>query len=215
MTTATNSKPLPRGVEPIKSRTPRPLRWRVYTTLSWLHVYISMFSLLVILFFALTGISLNHPDWTFGDGETFLEYTGSLPDGWRNGDEVDWLVVVEHLRAQHGVRGQLAEYRADDLDGTLSFRAPGYSADAFFDSESGDYELAVMRLGAVGILDELHRAQDGSPTWRALVDIAGVFLAVLAVTGLGLLLYLRKYRRKGIITLAVGTVVSVILALLA
>ncbi|MEO6123457.1 MAG: PepSY-associated TM helix domain-containing protein [Ilumatobacteraceae bacterium] len=33
----------------------------------WVHVDTSMISLLVVLFFGITGITLNHPDWTFGD----------------------------------------------------------------------------------------------------------------------------------------------------
>ena len=31
----------------------------------WLHVYLSMISLAVVLFFSVTGITLNHPDWFF------------------------------------------------------------------------------------------------------------------------------------------------------
>ena len=35
----------------------------------WLHIYLSMFSLAVVLFFSVTGITLNHPDWFFGGAE--------------------------------------------------------------------------------------------------------------------------------------------------
>ena len=38
----------------------RPLRLRIHSWLRWLHIYISMFTLLVVLFFAVTGITLNH-----------------------------------------------------------------------------------------------------------------------------------------------------------
>ena len=33
----------------------------------WIHVYTSMVALLIVLFFGVTGITLNHPKWTFGD----------------------------------------------------------------------------------------------------------------------------------------------------
>ena len=44
------------------SRRRRSLKGRVYATVRWLHVYISMLSFLAILFFAVTGITLNHPE---------------------------------------------------------------------------------------------------------------------------------------------------------
>ena len=47
----------------------------------WVHVYTSMISLLVVLFFGLTGITLNHPDWTFGGSATKDTHTGTLPAG--------------------------------------------------------------------------------------------------------------------------------------
>ena len=38
-------------------RRKRPLRLRVHTVLRWLHIYTSMVSLLVVLFFAATGVT--------------------------------------------------------------------------------------------------------------------------------------------------------------
>ena len=45
------------------------------------HVYTSMFSLLIVLFFAITGVTLNHPNWTFGTKGNRVDTTGSLPQG--------------------------------------------------------------------------------------------------------------------------------------
>ena len=55
----------------------RPLRLRVHTVLRWLHIYTSMVSLLVVLFFAATGVTLNHPVWLAT--ERTEETTGTLP----------------------------------------------------------------------------------------------------------------------------------------
>lgn len=43
---------------------------QLYSVLRWLHVYVSMLSFLTILFFAITGITLNHPEWTLGLTQT-------------------------------------------------------------------------------------------------------------------------------------------------
>ena len=41
------------------ARRRRPLRLRVHSLLRWLHIYTSMVSLLVVLFFAATGLTLD------------------------------------------------------------------------------------------------------------------------------------------------------------
>src|SRR3954471_6645817 len=86
---------------PARVRRRRPLRLRVHSLLRWLHIYTSMVSLLVVLFFAATGVTLNHPDWLAA--ERTEELTGQLPATWRTARGIDWLVVAEHLRATHGV----------------------------------------------------------------------------------------------------------------
>ncbi|NLY02023.1 MAG: hypothetical protein GXY83_38560 [Rhodopirellula sp.] len=45
-------------VPPLRSRF-RPLT----AAMRWVHIYLSMFGFLAILFFAVTGLTLNHPDW--------------------------------------------------------------------------------------------------------------------------------------------------------
>ena len=189
----------------------RPLRLRVHSWLRWLHIYISMFTLLVVLFFAITGITLNHPDWVFGGSESAVDVSGRLPAGWRQGETVDWVRVVEHLRAEHGVSGRLGDYRMDETEGSLTFKGPGYSADCFFDPGTGAYEMTIVRQGAVGVLNDLHRGRDSGAAWRWVVDLSGVFLTVVAITGIGLLWYLKKLRVTALATMAVGVVVAVVL----
>lgn len=174
-----------------------------------------MFTLLVVLFFAITGITLNHPEWVFGMEQTTTELTGTLPEGWRQGETVDWLRVAEHLRAEHGVRGTPQDYRIDEVEGALTFRGPGYSADAFIDPATGGYEMTVSELGAVGVLNDLHRGRDAGTAWKWLVDLSGVFLTLVAVTGIGILWYLKKVRTTALATMAAGVVVLVFLMRLA
>jgi hypothetical protein len=196
-----------------RARHPRPARRRAHSVLRWLHIYTSMVSLLVVLFFAATGVTLNHPDWLAG--ERTEELTDTLPPTWKTAQGIDWLVVAEHLRAAHGVHGTVADRRADAQQGALTFRAPGYSADCFIDVRDGSYRLTVSYQGAVGVLNDLHRGRDAGRAWAWLIDFAGVFLALLSLTGLGLLLYLKKVRVSGLVTLVAGAALLIVLATLA
>src|SRR6185369_4611982 len=195
---------------PARTRRKRPLRLRVHSSLRWLHIYTSMVSLLVVLFFAGTGVTLNHPDWLAG--ERTEEVTGTLPATWKTAKGIDWLVVAEHLRAAHGVHGTVSDRRDDDREASLTFRAPGYSADAFIDVRDGSYKLTVSYQGAVGVLNDLHRGRDAGSAWAWLIDASGVFLVFLSLTGLGLLFYLKKVRIKGLVVMTAGAGVVILLA---
>jgi len=193
-----------------RARRRRPMRLRVHSALRWLHIYTSMVSLLVVLFFAGTGVTLNHPDWLAG--ERTEELTGTLPAAWKTAKGIDWLVVAEHLRTAHGVHGTVSDRREDDREGSLTFRAPGYSADAFIDVHDGSYRLTVSYQGAVGVLNDLHRGRDSGNAWAWLIDVAGAFLVFLSLTGLGLLFYLKKVRLKGLLVMTAGAALVVVLA---
>ena len=186
------------------------MRLRVHSALRWLHIYTSMVSLLVVLFFAGTGVTLNHPDWLAG--ERTEELTGTLPAAWKTAKGIDWLVVAEHLRTANGVHGTVADRREDDREGSLTFRAPGYSADAFIDVRDGSYKLTTSYQGAVGVLNDLHRGRDAGGAWAWLIDVSGIFLVFLSLTGLGLLFYLKKLRIKGLLVMTAGAGVVILLA---
>ncbi|WP_135227699.1 PepSY-associated TM helix domain-containing protein [Deinococcus fonticola] len=192
---------------------PRSARaqWNVW--LRWLHTYTSMISLLVVLFFALTGVTLNHPDWVFGTKEVQREVTGTLPAGWIRNGEVNWLTVAEELRAQQGLKGRVGDTRADTQEADISFAAPGYSADAFIDVKTGSYKVNVLEQGGVAILNDLHKGRDAGTGWKWVIDLSGAVLTLVSVTGIGILLLLKKTRRQALTVMGIASVVTVLLAL--
>lgn len=180
--------------------------------LRWAHVYLSMFSLLAMVFFGITGITLNHPTWGVGEPTTEV-LDGSLPALMTQAQEAELLAISEFIREQHGVSGQVADFSAPQADGrgSISYRGPGYSADLFFDTTSGTYQLTVTREGFVAVMNELHQGRDSGTTWRWVIDVAGALLVVVGLTGLGIQLFLRKRRVSALAASAVGAVVTVIL----
>lgn len=203
--------PVPTG--PIHPHRKRPLRLQVHSVLRWLHIYLSMFSLLVVLFFSVTGVTLNHPEW--GNMETRREASGTLPAGWYAGNSVDWLKVAEYLRAQHHLHGTVGDHRFEGGEGALSFKGPGYAADCLFTQRTGEYRLTIIAQGAVGVLNDLHRGRDSGRTWGWLIDIAGIFLVLVSLTGIGLILYLKKMVKSGLLVMVVGILLILVLMKLA
>lgn len=183
--------------------------WQRWSRL--IHAYTSMIALLLVLFFGISGITLNHPDWTFGDEPTSTSDTGTFafeaaPDG-----SVDYLAVSEFLRAEYGIDAEVSDYRTTGDRGSISYRAPGYAADATFDVASGEYRVTIEQQGWVGVMNDLHKGRDANSAWTWTIDVAGAFLVLIAVSGLALQLVLKRRRRSAVLVALGGTVVAVVL----
>lgn len=212
----------PASSPPVRRRTLlRRLSIRLAAVTLWLHVYVSMFGLAVVLFFSVTGITLNHPDWFFAGAENSVQAEGHLDTSWLrrgSGSETDpsqgvaKLEVVEHLRKAHGIRGALAEFRVDEAECAVSFKGPGYEADAFIDRETGRYDLTQTAHGLVAVLNDLHKGRDTGPVWSVVIDVSAVLLTLISLTGLILLFYLKLRRRPGLVIALLGAVVTTAIA---
>jgi uncharacterized protein len=190
-----------------------PAAWQKWSRL--LHVYSSMLCFLVVLFFSVTGITLNHPTWSFGNKPTRSTVSGTLPTGSYTAGKIDWLAVAEFLRAEHSLKGSVSDKRDDAAGGNITFKGPGYLADASFASLDGSYELAVEQQGFVGVFNDLHKGRDSRSSWKWLIDLSGGLLVFISLSGLLLQLFLKKRRRSAVITAASGSVVLAVLTWLA
>ena len=184
------------------------LRWA--SVARWLHLYLSVVSFAIVLFFAVTGLTLNHADW-FEEASQTNDYTGHLTSAWVTGTDtvtVDKLSIVEYLRSTHRIRGVVSDVRIDEREVSISFRGPGYSADAFVARPAGTYRLTETSMGLVAVLNDLHKGRDTGRGWAWVIDVAAVFMTLVSVTGLLLLLVLKKRRVSGLWWLLAGAITS-------
>ncbi len=195
----------------VPSRTPKGRAWRNGQRWSrWLHTYTSMIALAVVLFFAVTGVTLNHQDWTFGLDPVSTTEAGTLPaDAVSDDGTVDFLAISEWLRDAYDVGGDVSDYGIDGTSGYISYRGPGYSADVFFESDTGAFDLSTEEESIVGVFNDLHKGRDTVSSWNWLIDASGIFLIVIAVSGLALQLFLSKRRNLALAVAAAGAVITV------
>src|SRR5437588_11983841 len=79
------------------------------------HLVVSVFGLLVLLFFGLTGLMLNHPDWFALDEPQTQTVTGGLPSHLLK-RPLDKVLIVEHLRSEYGTTARMDTYQDDNPD---------------------------------------------------------------------------------------------------
>jgi hypothetical protein len=171
-----------------------------------------MVSFAILFFFAVTGLTLNHQDWFAGQPHTVV-YKGAINRAWL-GSNVAKLEIVERLRRAHGIKAGLGDLQIDDGQITVSFKGPGYTADAVVDRATGSYELTETRMGWGAVINDLHKGRDAGRVWGMLIDASAIFMTLVSVTGVVLICFLTKWRRSGLILLGAGAAVCCVLYLM-
>jgi hypothetical protein len=165
-----------------------------------------MVSFAILLFFAVTGFTLNHQS-AFTSEAPPKRFTGSLDASWMKTPEAHKTEIAKAFRSRHGIKADLSDFRVDDDQVQISFKGPGYSADGFADRRSGKYELNENRLGLVAIVNDLHKGRDTGKVWAAIIDLSALLMVLVSLSGLVLIFFLHKRLRSGMIALAIGAAI--------
>lgn len=176
----------------------------------WLHIYLSMLSFIILLFFAVTGITLNHTEW-FADQQSTKNIDGIIKAQWvteKDTAKIPKLDIVEYLRNTHKISGAVGEFSIDDYQCAISFNGPGYTADVFINRADGSYEILETRTGIWGVLNDLHKGRDTGKAWAWLIDLSAVLMILVSLTGLIMLFFLKKKRVTGVLTIVLGGLIS-------
>lgn len=188
------------------------LRQKSAKAARWLHIYLSMVSFGIVLFFAVTGLTLNHPDWFAGAVKTrqshgSIDRTLLQPAG---ATEPDTSGLVQSLRTREHLHGTVEDPRVDDTEISFSYKAPGYSADVIIDRQQGTYSVTEVRNGFVAVINDLHKGRDSGKAWGWVIDVSAVLLTLVSLTGLVILWFIYKRRASGLLIGAVGAALCVL-----
>jgi hypothetical protein len=172
------------------------------------HVYLTLFGLALLLFFAVTGFMLNHDDW-FGPEEQTQTTTGSLPPKLLK--EPDKLAIVELLRKDFGASGVMDSFDAKDEDSVrVVFKSPGMQFEAVVQRADGMATMTRTSRGFAGLVTDLHRGKATGLAWGLIIDSVCVLLLIIATTGLILWQSLRGRARHGLAVMLLGAAISVV-----
>jgi hypothetical protein len=195
-----------------QKKNPMVIKWnRKFAEASrWLHIYVSMISFAIVLFFSVTGLTLNHPDYFAGEMKETHE-KGQMNVTWVNlvdTVKIAKLEIVELLRKHYGIKAPVTEFRIEEQQCAISFRGPGYAADAFVNRQDGSYEITLLKAGAIGVLNDLHKGRDSGAKWAVLIDVSAVLMIVISLTGIILLLYIKRKRISGLVWALMGLLLA-------
>jgi hypothetical protein len=175
-----------------------------------LHIYVSMAGFSLVLLFAVTGLTLNHQDFGWGEPKLTTSQIDLPKELMAHPDKTS---IGNQLRGALGIRSQVTDYHEDAEQIQVTFAVPGRRTLATINRADGKAEIEAETRGFFGKIDDLHKGFDSGPVWYWLIDITAVLLTISAITGMVTLLALRARRRSGFIigTLAVAMLIAIYL----
>ena len=200
---------------------PRPWKWttsvfarNLFNLCRMLHLYISTAVFSLLMFFAVTGITLNHPTWT-GQGTDHEQQFSLLAPEKNNNEFFDPAPLLNLLESEFGLRGA-SEVNFDLEMGevTVDFSIPAGYAFALWELDSGSVEVGYHRGTFLALMNDLHKGRHTGGVWSWLIDVVAVSVVLFSVTGIIILLQQAKRRIRGLYLVVAGTLTPIIIYLL-
>ena len=165
-----------------------------YRQCRMLHTYISAFAFLTLMFFAVTGITLNHPEW-FGSGRKAADVStvdlppAALAQAMAAPDPVP--AIAAAVAGTTSLRGTFRSGEIVGEEAYLRFEGVTGTSDLIVDLTTGIAEVEIRRATAMALLNDLHRGKNAGSVWSAFIDISAGLILALSVLGYVLFFSLR------------------------
>jgi hypothetical protein len=214
-------------VDTLSPPTAKPARKRRISRGWWLkqlhmwHWISAAISLAGMLMFALTGITLNHaasipatPHIEDRSGQLAPSLLRMLKAAPRTSDAPVPAAVADAVAQAVGL--DPAGRPADWSDGEVYVAMPRPGGDAWVsvDRTSGLIKAEVTRQGLISLLNDLHKGRNTGLAWRLFIDAFAAAAILFTGSGLLLLQFHARHRRKTWPLVGLGLAVPLVVALL-
>jgi uncharacterized protein len=213
--------------EPLRRTTPRPARkpksklktWYLKQLHTW-HWVSAAISLVGMLLFAITGITLNHAG-AISANPSVTQRNGDLPPAllrlMARPDAEDSPLPAPVAAGVRDVVGiDVAQKAGEWSDSEVYVSAPRPGGDAWvtIDRASGHMVAEITDRGWISYLNDLHKGRNAGSTWFWFIDLFAVACVIFTITGLLLLQLHARNRRSTWPLVAAGLIIPGLIALL-
>jgi hypothetical protein len=186
-------------------------RGAFYRLCRMLHAYLSAFAFLALIFFSITGLLLDHPDWLQKPArEAELKLTvppAVLAQAARAKDPNAALAAA--VARMTPLVGAYRSGEAEDGQANLRFQGVKGASTILLDLKTGQADVTVEHATALTVIGDLHRGKNASVPWRAVIDVSAILVLALSVIGYVLFFSLRFRLRTSLILTAVSLAVLI------
>lgn len=191
-----------------KRRFSSPKARRMFSFCRWLHIYVSCALFSLLLFFCITGITLNHPDWASTKPEQ-VRYL-DLPSHLRL-TEYTQEYPVKKIQSYIESKTGLSHPRSVDLalefgEITYDYPLPAGYAYVTVLVEEQTIEIEHVEGDILALMNDLHKGRHSGQVWSWLIDLSALLMMFFTLTGLFILFQNTKHRRHALYIVCTGIV---------
>ncbi|WP_084396630.1 PepSY-associated TM helix domain-containing protein [Henriciella aquimarina] len=181
-----------------------------YRTCRMLHAYLSAGAFIALMFFALSGLLLNHPGWFGADRKDAAPVEiqlaqGEVAEAAQADDPAEALAGL--VKANASVKGAYRDGDFMDEEAFLRFTGVKGTTDVIVNTETGLAEIEVSRANLTSIIHDLHRGKDAGAVWKAFIDVTALLIMAMSLVGL-ILFFSLRFRLATSMKIIGGTVVA-------
>jgi len=169
-----------------------------YRTTRMLHAYLSAFAFIALIFFSVTGVLLNHPEWFENykphEVQTSVSLTKAEIDAAFRQKEPG-RALAEAVGRKTSLPGA---FSSEDIDGgqaIIRLDGPKGASDLIVDLEAGKADVRATKASFNSLMMDLHRGKNSGGPWRFLIDATAYIVLGLSILGY-ILFFSLRFRLK-------------------
>ena len=151
----------------------------------YVHGWLSAFAFLTLLFFSVTGLLLNHPEW-FEPAKTEETTQLILPESVLKSikqQENPSDTILNYVRQQQNVVGRYQSSEVMDNEVMIRLESPAGATDIWVMADTGATEITQKPASTVSMLNDLHRGKNSGLAWSWLIDLSAIIFIALSLVG--------------------------------
>jgi hypothetical protein len=174
------------------------------------HIYVSMALLTLLLFFSVTGITLNHPEWfserkaSINEKELIVDFS-LIKNPPLSSQQIVKVSDTIEQKLSISLTGAVIDSTENEL--FYNIKKAGKNTAISIDLVSGELFFEHTDYGWWALMNDLHKGRNTSIFWGWIIDITSALCIIFAISGFILAMPQRRFNR----TLSVSLTVTVAL----
>nr|WP_283106231.1 PepSY-associated TM helix domain-containing protein [Shewanella saliphila] len=182
-----------------------------------MHIYISAAVFSLLIFFCVSGITLNHPSWSDSNETQVVEVElpQELIEKVQQQQELPLNAIQHFVEQKTGLHSpRNIDVLVDTAEITYDYPMPaGYTFVTVY-VDDNLIEIEFRKDGFVSLINDLHKGRHSGMFWSGLIDISAILMLLFSLTGLFILLQNVKHRSNALVIFGLGTVAPILFYLL-
>ena len=184
-----------------------------YRHARYVHGWLSAFAFLILMFFALTGLLLNNPNWfepAKDENTVTVTLSPELLDKLR-AQENPSTDILNFVRTKQDIVGRYQSSEVMDTEVMIRLESPAGSTDVWAMLDTGEVEISTKPASTVSLINDLHRGKNAGTAWSWLIDISAIVILILSIAGFILFLSIKSRLMTHLLLTAISLAVFILL----